>query len=343
MPIIYGRPPISQQSVWDEQIMVQEHIQLNQRQAIFTDGTFQNGMGRASVYLSPNHPYNITIEVSQADSSTEVELIALIYVLVHTPSQAKIIIVTDNLANVSLLKTSPKWYGALSWLQNYFQWHNTRREQPLELIHIYSHQAEKLQHRPAEKAELIWSSNEKFGDKLETFIAANEMADEMTSSPPETQFQGVICPNRRWQMTHHSKQKPWNVRSIVTSITDKLRRRHQQQILPTAKAVPKDWSQIDLEICRLPDPDPEGCPPGTDPSSFIQSPGNGGRHFLQLRMGSIRLKGHKGGHMTHRKFTKLQPPFNNSGICQIVHATQAWTPQNTEYFIAQSMKRGGIK
>ena len=106
-------------------------------------------------------------------------------------------------------------------------------------------------------------------------------------------------------MTHQAKQKPWNVREVVINVPNRIRQNHQQQIATTAKAIPKQWEQVDLTICRKHDQNPDGLPPNTDPLSFVQATVNGGKHFLQLRMGSLRVKGHKGGHMTHKKFARL--------------------------------------
>jgi len=81
---------------------------------------------------------------------------------------------------------------------------------------------------------------------------------------------------------------------------------HCMRIRPQAKAVPKNWDKVDLQLCLQPDPAPEGLEPLMHPRSFAQAPKQGGKHFLQLRMGSIRLKGHAPMHMRSQQHARLR-------------------------------------
>ena len=60
-----------------------------------------------------------------------------------------------------------------------------------------------------------------------------------------------------------------------------------------------------MKLCSETDPQPEGMPEKGNAKSFIQAPENGGKHFLQLQMGALRIKGHQGGHMSKNRFTQL--------------------------------------
>ena len=72
--------PFTGQGQWKEEDLL-ETTKLEGRHIIFTDGSFANETGKASVYLRPNHQYNTTINVPKAYITTEIELIALIYVV----------------------------------------------------------------------------------------------------------------------------------------------------------------------------------------------------------------------------------------------------------------------
>jgi len=298
--------PFSGGEKWEENIYMMGLTILNGRTLVFTDGSFRDNQGVGSVYLGPQHPYNTTIEIGKANSSTEVELIALIYAMLHIPENVRATLVTDNKANISGINQNPHWASELSWLWHYFKVHNSKRTVPVDVTHIHSHQARKLHNCSSAVKQRIDTSNSKFGAALEACISGNEAADKQAATdPPKTKYEGVVCPNSIWQLTSHGKQVPWSMKSTPAKITKRTCINHHRKIKATSKAIPKNWDKVELALCHRTDPSPEDIPQLMEPRSFLQAPENGGRHFLQLRMGSLRIKGHKGAHMRRRKFLNL--------------------------------------
>ena len=290
---------------WQEAELHQGAVNLGARWAVFTDGSLTGVTGKAGVFICPSHPYNTTVEIPLAQSSTEVELIAILYVIWMAPSASAVTIVTDSQASITLLQSPPHWAGSLSWLQHTCQKLNQARQAPVELLHIHAHQDNPQRALDPIQAGQVARGNEKFGAQLEGCLQGNCGADRQAAQDPKATYQGIICPDRQWQLAQGMQQAAWSPKMAAKQITAALCWAQHQAITQTAKAVPKDWTQVDTTLCSRVDPHPRGKPPATSPASFLQDPMNGGRHLLQLCMGALQLKGHPGAHMLQSRYKRL--------------------------------------